>query len=95
VAKIRTMFRAFEEKHRLITLLDRTLAAQGVQIIISPGEHFPEMQLSLVASSYGVQHTPAGSLGIIGPMRMDYARLVPIVRFTASLVTSLLNQRQS
>ncbi len=89
------MFQAFEEKHRLITLLDRTLAAQGVQIIISPSEHFPEMQLSLVASSYGALHSPLGCLGIIGPMRMDYARLVPIVRYTAALVTNLLNQRQS
>lgn len=95
VAKIRTMFKAFEEKHRLITLLDQTLAAQGVQIIISPGEHFPEMQLSLVASSYGALSSPLGCLGIIGPMRMDYARLVPIVRYTASLVTNLLIQRYS
>jgi heat-inducible transcriptional repressor len=95
VAKIRTMFQAFEEKHRLITLLDQTLAAQGVQIIISPGEHFPEMQLSLVASSYGAHHAPLGCLGIIGPMRMDYARLVPIVRYTASLVTNLLRRRYS
>ena len=95
VAKMRTMFQAFEEKHRLITLLDRTLAAQGLQIIISPSEHFPEMQLSLVASSYGSRHSPLGCLGIIGPMRMDYARLVPIVRYTASMVTDLLNQRQT
>ena len=93
VAKIRTMFKAFEEKHRLINLLDQTLVAQGVQIIISPGEHFPEMQLSLVASAYGSLSSPLGCLGIIGPMRMDYARLIPIVRFTASLVTNLLNQR--
>ena len=89
------MFQAFEEKHRLITLLDQTLAAQGVQIIISPGEHFPEMQLSLVAASYGSQHTPLGCLGIIGPMRMDYARLVPIVRYTASLVTRPAHRRQT
>jgi heat-inducible transcriptional repressor len=95
VAKIRAMFKAFEEKHRLITLLDQTLAAQGVQIIISPGEHFPEMQLSLVASSYGSLRSPLGCLGIIGPMRMDYARLVPIVRYTASMVTHLLNKRQT
>lgn len=95
VAKMRTMFQAFEEKSRLITLLDQTLAAQGVQIIISPGEHFPEMQLSLVASSYGSQLSPLGCLGIIGPMRMDYARLVPIVRYTASLVTNLLNHWQT
>ena len=93
VAKIRTMFQAFEEKHRLITLLDQTLAAQGVQIIISPGEHFAEMQLSLVTSCYGSQRTPLGCLAIIGPMRMDYARLVPIVRYTAAMVTNLLNHR--
>jgi heat-inducible transcriptional repressor len=95
VAKIRNIFKAFEEKHHLITLLDQTMAAQGVQIIISPEEHFPEMQLSLVASSYGSHRLPLGSLGVIGPMRMDYARLVPIVRYTASMVTALLNKRQT
>jgi heat-inducible transcriptional repressor len=95
VEKIRSIFRAFEEKHHLVTLLDQTMAAQGVQIIISPEEQFPEMQLSLVATSYGSQQKPLGSLGVIGPMRMDYARLVPIVRYTASLVTGLLTRRQT
>jgi heat-inducible transcriptional repressor len=93
VDKIRSIFRAFEEKHHLITLLDQTMVAQGVQIIISPEDQFPEMQLSLVATSYGSQQTALGSLGVIGPMRMDYARLVPIVRYTASLVTGLLTKR--
>lgn len=95
VAKIRTLFKAFEEKHHLITLLDQTLASQGVQIIISPDEHFPEIQLSLVASSYGSSKSPVGSLGIIGPMRMDYGRLIPIVRYTASMVTDLLRKQQT
>jgi heat-inducible transcriptional repressor len=96
VAKMRTLFQAFEEKHHLIILLDRTLASQGVQIIISPDEHFPEMQLSLVASAYGSSQSPVvGSLGVIGPMRMDYARLIPIVRYTASMVTALLKKRQT
>lgn len=95
VAKIRAMFKAFEEKHHLITLLDQTLASQGVQIIISPDEHFPEMQLSLVASTYNLDQEPVGSLGVIGPMRMDYARIVPIVRYTASLLTKRLTQRQT
>lgn len=95
VEKIRTLFRAFEEKHHLIYLLDRTLDSQGVQIIISPEEQFPEMQLSLVASSYRCHQAPVGSLGVIGPMRMDYARVVPIVQYTASMVTGWLNKRQS
>ena len=95
VEKMRTIFKAFEEKHHLINLLDQTLESQGVQIIISPDEHFPEMQLSVVASSYSCDRAPVGSLGIIGPMRMDYARVVPIVQYTASMVTEWLNKRQS
>jgi len=95
VEKIRVIFKAFEEKHLLITLLDRTLASQGVHIIISPDEQFPEMQLSLVASSYRSDQSPVGSLGVIGPMRMDYARVVPIVNYTASLMTKWFTRRQS
>jgi len=95
VEKIRLIFKAFEEKHHLIALLDRTLASQGVHIIISPDEQFPEMQLSLVASSYSSDQAPVGSLGVIGPMRMDYARVVPIVNYTASLMTKWFSRRQS
>jgi heat-inducible transcriptional repressor len=95
ISKIRALYKAFEEKHRLITLLDKTLATQGVQIIIGPEENFSEMQLSLVAASYGSSLSPLGSLGVIGPMRMDYARVVPIVRFTAAMVTDYLNKRQT
>lgn len=95
VEKIRVIFKAFEEKHHLITLLDRTLASQGVHIIISPDEQFPEMQLSLVASSYRCDQSPVGSLGVIGPMRMDYARVVPIVNYTASLMTKWFTRRQT
>ena len=53
------------------------------------------MQLSLVASSYGSRADALGSLGVIGPMRMDYARLIPIVRYTASLVSNLLTRRHN
>jgi heat-inducible transcriptional repressor len=95
VAKIRTIFRAFEEKHHLITLLDRTLASQGVQILLSLDEQFPEMQLSLVASSYSLDEAPVGSLGVIGPMRMDYARIIPVVSYTADLVTDWLRKHQT
>jgi heat-inducible transcriptional repressor len=95
VEKIRSIFKAFEEKNHLITLLDRTMASQGVQIIISPDEHFPEMQLSLVASAYSSDQAPVGSLGIIGPMRMDYARVVPVVRYTAAVVSNWLKKKHS
>lgn len=95
VAKIRLIFKAFEEKHHLITLLDQALRSQGVHIIISPDEQFPEMQLSLVASSYRSDQAPVGSLGVIGPMRMDYARVVPIVKYTALLVSNWFTKRHN
>jgi heat-inducible transcriptional repressor len=95
VEKIRLIFKAFEEKHHLITLLDQALRSQGVHIIISPDEQFPEMQLSLVASSYRSDQAPVGSLGVIGPMRMDYARLVPIVKYTALLVSNWFTKRHN
>ncbi len=95
VEKIRLIFKAFEEKHNLITLLDQALKSQGVHIVISPDEHFPEMQLSLVASSYRSEQAPVGSLGVIGPMRMDYARVVPIVKYTALLVSKWFTKRHN
>ncbi len=95
VEKIRVIFKAFEEKHHLITLLDQALKSQGVHIIISPDEQFPEMQLSLVASSYRSDQAPVGSLGVIGPMRMDYARVVPIVKYTAFLVSNWFSKRHN
>jgi|UniRef100_A0A7C3Z2Q8 heat-inducible transcriptional repressor len=94
VEKIRLIFKAFEEKHHLITLLDQALRSQGVHIIISPDEQFPEVQLSLVASSYRSDQAPVGSLGVLGPMRMDYARVVPIVNYTAELVSKWFTKRQ-
>jgi heat-inducible transcriptional repressor len=95
VEKIRVIFKAFEEKHHLITLLDQALKSQGVHVIISPDEQFPEMQLSLVASSYRSDQAPVGSLGVIGPMRMDYARVVPIVKYTALLVSKWFTKRHN
>jgi heat-inducible transcriptional repressor len=95
VEKIRLIFKAFEEKHHLITLLDQALRSQGIHIVISPDEQFPEMQLSLVASSYRSDQAPVGSLGVIGPMRMDYARVVPIVKYTASLVSNWFTKRHN
>lgn len=93
VEKIRKIFKAFEEKHHLVSLLDRALTSQGVHIIIGPDEQFPELHLSVVASSFRSEQTPLGSLGVLGPMRMDYAKVVPIVQYTASLVTDWFTKK--
>ncbi|MDD3579609.1 MAG: heat-inducible transcriptional repressor HrcA [Desulfobacca sp.] len=92
IDKIRALFATFEEKHQLIDLLDRSLEAKGVQVLIRPEGHFPDIELSLVASPYQRDQSPVGSLAVVGPMRMDYARIVPVVKYTAYLVSVLLNK---
>lgn len=92
IDKIRALFRAFEEKQQLIKLLDQSLDSDGVKIFISPETTFPEMEWSLVASNFQRDQEPIGTLGIIGPMRMNYGRLIPLVQFTAKIMSGILNK---
>lgn len=87
---LRSALRALEEKRLIIKLLDRTAAADGVSIVI--GGRKGLAGLSLVSSAYcGAGGECVGSLGVIGPMRMDYARIVPIVAYTARQVSQVLD----
>lgn len=92
IDKIRALFRAFEEKHHLVKLLDRSLEAERVQVFIGSEGQFNDIELSLVTSPYRRDQSPVGSLAVLGPIRMDYARIVPVVEYTAYLVSSLLNK---
>ncbi len=92
-ARMKEIFRAFEEKSQLITLLDRSLAADGIQIFIGAETHLSQMEgMSLVTSTYMTGKHTLGVLGVIGPTRMGYARVIPIVDYTAQLVSKLLEQ---
>lgn len=92
IDKIRALFRAFEEKHQLIKLLDESLASEGVKIFISPETPFPEVEWSLVTSNFQRYREPIGAVGIIGPMRMNYGKVIPLVQFTASVMSGILNK---
>ncbi len=92
IDKIRALLRAFEEKQQLIKLLDESLASEGVKIFISPETPFPEVEWSLVTSNFLRDQAPVGTLGVIGPMRMNYGRVIPLVEFTANLMSSILNK---
>ncbi len=94
IDKLRGLFKAFEEKHQLIRLLDHSMEARGVQIYISSEGEFPKIEVSLVASQFRQDLFPVGALGVIGPMRMDYARVVPLVEYTATVVSNLLTKRR-
>jgi heat-inducible transcriptional repressor len=91
-SRLKEIFRAFDEKNQLINLLDRCIQAPGVQIYIGTESHLDHMEgLSLVTASYVTGKNTLGVLGVIGPTRMGYAQVVPIVDYTARIVSRLLD----
>jgi heat-inducible transcriptional repressor len=93
---VRSLFRTLEEKKTLIDLLSRVLEDTGVQVVI--GEENPSPDLagcSLVASSYGIGNRVIGTLGIVGPTRMEYARAIALVDYLARLLTRLLSSSEN
>ncbi|HEX9078481.1 MAG TPA: heat-inducible transcriptional repressor HrcA [Desulfuromonadaceae bacterium] len=92
VRRMQEIFRAFEEKGHLLQLLNRCMAAEGVQIYI--GSETPVSRsagVSLITSRFVTGNNTVGLLGIIGPTRMGYSNVIPIVDYTARLVSRLLN----
>jgi heat-inducible transcriptional repressor len=73
VGRMKTLLQALEEKNLLLTLLDKTMDAEGVQIFIGSEVQLSDMQtLSIITSPYRQGKNVVGALGIIGPTRMDY-----------------------
>jgi heat-inducible transcriptional repressor len=90
--RMKDIFLAFEKKTRLLELLDRSMAAEGVQIFIGSESHLNHIPgMSLITSTYMTGKNTLGVLGVIGPTRMGYAKVIPIVDYTAKLVTRLLD----
>ncbi|MEI6305699.1 MAG: heat-inducible transcriptional repressor HrcA [Deltaproteobacteria bacterium] len=92
VRRMQEIFRAFEQKANLLELLGRCMNAEGVQIYI--GSETPVSRsagVSLVTSRF-VSNNTVGLLGVIGPTRMVYSNVIPIVDYTAKLVSRLLNE---
>jgi heat-inducible transcriptional repressor len=91
VTLMQEIFRTFEEKGQLLSLLDRCLAAQGINIFIGAETHLNRITgMSLITSTYMTGKNTFGVLGVIGPTRMGYAKVIPIVDYTARLVSKLL-----
>jgi heat-inducible transcriptional repressor len=92
--KIRRFLRTFEERERLLGLLDRTIAAGGVRVLVgSEAELDAADDVGLISTSYRAHGVPSGSLGLIGPSRLDYAKLMPLVGFTAQVMSDVLDGR--
>jgi len=95
MASLRRIFQAFEEKSTLLRLLEKTVNAQGLQIYMGPDNQLEGLEgLTIVTSSYGGEDSTLGALGIIGPTRMDYSKIIPIVDYTARMVSRILEERE-
>jgi heat-inducible transcriptional repressor len=95
--KMRALFRALEEKTHLAELLDETVRAPGIRVFIGAETHIEELSdFTVVASSYGSSGEDAralGTLGVIGPTRMNYQRVISLVDFTAQLLSDVIAKR--
>jgi len=90
--RLRRMFALFEKKTELLHLLDVSTKAQGVQIYIGGDSTLvPLEDVSVVTAPYGVDGKIVGTLGVIGPSRMAYERVIPIVDITARLLSNALS----
>ncbi len=94
--RLRMLFEAFEEKRDLIHLLDQCIGAEGVQIYIGEESGYgPFEPCSLVTRAYEVDGRVLGVLGVIGPTRMHYDKIIPLVDITGKLLSCALNQKLS
>jgi len=93
MASLRRLFDMFEQKTSLLQLLDISSRAHGVQIFIG-GESglVPLDECSVVTAPYEVDGQVVGTVGVVGPTRMAYERVIPIVEITAKLLSSALSQ---
>ncbi len=94
IERLRQLFEAFEEKREMLQLLDQALHGQGIQIFIGKESGYEVFDgCSLVTSTYDVDGEVMGVLGVIGPTRMPYQRVIPIVDVTARLLGAHLKSR--
>ena len=92
--KLKGLFELFETKTTLLKLLQSNENSQGIKIFIGQESGiFTLDECSVVTSSYEVDGTIVGSLGVIGPTRMSYDRVIPIVDITAKLLSASLSQQ--
>jgi heat-inducible transcriptional repressor len=92
MSSLRQMFEMFEQKTGLMQLLDMSSKAGGVQIFIGGESNLVPMdEMSVVTAPYEVNGKIVGTLGVIGPTRMAYERVIPIVDITAKLLSSALS----
>jgi heat-inducible transcriptional repressor len=94
LGNLRQLFAIFEQKTSLLKLLDASGRAQGVQIYIGgESQLVPMDDMTVITAPYTVDGEVVGTLGVIGPTRMAYERVIPLVDITARLLSNALSQQ--
>lgn len=94
-ASLRKTFLALQEKEKLIEILETCLSADGLQILVGSESDFTQIHnFSIVARRYGSSSAPLGMVGIIGPMRMEYSRMAPLVDYLSRALSRKIEEEQ-
>lgn len=91
--RAKLLLRTLEEKDLVVRLLERTLSAPGICVFIGAEANLADLtDVSVVAAPYGADGRPLGTVGVIGPSRMNYSRVIPLVDFTAEMIGEALGK---
>jgi heat-inducible transcriptional repressor len=89
----RGILEALEEKSKIVRILTKFIEGEGIHIVIGTENGDPELKgLSLISSPYRYHDEAVGTLGILGPTRMEYGRVVPLVEHIAKVVSNILSR---
>ena len=92
IEKMKGLFRAFEEKSQILKPLDAVLEGERVSVVFGSETALTAMSgCSLIATRYTTGPRGSGTLGVIGPTRMNYGKVIPVVEYVAKLVSEYLN----
>jgi heat-inducible transcriptional repressor len=93
---MKRLFRAFEEKSQLVKILEKSIndsSENGIHIYLGSEDETSRLDgLSLVVAPYGKDGQRLGTLGVIGPIRMDYSRIIPVVNYAANSLSDFFDQ---
>jgi heat-inducible transcriptional repressor len=93
IERLRDLFDAFQQKRDLLQLMEMCVQAPGVRLFIGEESGFSALDgCSIVTATYGTPGRMLGAIGVIGPTRMAYERVIPVVQATAALLSDALNR---
>jgi heat-inducible transcriptional repressor len=91
--RLKSLFSAFEQKKDILELVDRSINAEGAQIFIGDEAGYDVLgSFSVVTAPYKTGHDNLGILAVIGPTRMAYEEVIPIVNITAQMLSQALKK---